>query len=1157
MNLPDFKFPSTFPRKIDNNLSLGLDLGVGSCGQALVYEEDIEKTHVPKGLPTYPSRIAFLGVRAFDIPETKEKTGVKLKNPDRRAKRLLRRTTRRRAWRMWETRKLLIAHKILPADYPTDPDIWKSTPRGENATLDHWRDWHSQMTTGERGNKGKIGPLELRVAALDRTLEPLEWAAALLHLAKHRGFRSNKKTESEDSEDGKVLQALSAHARRREDVQARTHGEMLLKHPDFADRKRNREGIYTAVAKRADQLEEIHLLFKRQRELGSTFAAQSLEDTYAHLFYYQKPLKNSLNLLGDCPFEPTEKRGPRMAFSFELCRALQRLNALTVLIAGSPPTKFPDYLEQQNLDYTDFISRFGTQKAISYSSLRKLFSLDPSISFENLSISPLKNLPDSPSEEDLLNAQQKQITDAEKLDFVARSRAAAEGTYLLRNALGKDLWKKYVTSSPKTLDHIGFALSFFETIENGENDQEFWGILNQLRADKVPDELVTIVEENLRSSKPTLHKFSGTTSMSLLASRKLIPILSEGMLYSAACTTLYGDHRQTNTTLENITNPVVKSVVREVMKQAIHLINETGAFPGKINVEIGRDLGKSVKERNEIDRAIKKRTSEKTSNAEKFKKVIGREPNPDELLAFELSLEQSGLCPYCGESLPNPLTWQSDPPDIDHILPRSRSHDNSYDNKVLVHPGCNRNKANQTPSEWLGLESPAWQTLRASTDHMPRLRTRKRRNLLNTTFATDEAKFASRHLNDTRYISKLITHFLSALYEHAGEKPFPEKGSTRRVFVQPGQLTSLVRRSWGLEDLKKDRDGQRLGDKHHAVDALICALLSEGQRQFVTRSEQQKKAAREVPIFSEFSRSYALMETKGDSCHTPRHVSPPWPDFRNDVVAALDLFTVSRRENRKGRGSLHNDTLYRTEIEEEVQQIYSRKALVSSASGSKKAVLTKLADLEKIKDIHLDRNTWLLEALTDWIDRGSPTEEHLLPRDPQGGIIRKLTFNQGKKSGRHFPQGYVTGGDQVRIDIFAKTNARGIKAYFLVPIYAYHIIQENPPNRAIVANKDEHEWNQIDDTFTFEFSLWPNSRFEIKKKPSTQKPAGEHIIGLYIGINRNTGAFMFADPNDKQTHAQLTAKTGTLLFRKIETDRLGREFIVKSEKRNWRGKTVS
>lgn len=1157
-NAPLPKLPQTFPSKIDSNLALGLDLGVGSCGQALVYDKTEQKSGCQiRGIESFPDRIAFLGVRAFDIPETKEKSGVKLKNPERRAKRLMRRTIRRRANRMWAIRRLFKKFGLLPDDYPTDYKLWKNRPGDAiDPAVKKWSQWHAQMTEGSKGEIGKAGPLELRVKALDEKLPPLEWAAALLHLAKHRGFRSNRKSESAANEEGKVLAAISANQERMNQQGYQTIAEMLLRDEAFSQRKRNREGIYTAVIQRKEQEKEIRLLFSRQRELGSENASPDLEASFLYLFNKQLPLKNSLNLLGDCPFERGEKRGPRGSYSFELCRALQRINVLKLKHPNGSEESFGSFAKEAS-GYEKFCENFGNQKKISYKDLRKTFEVPPDFQFCDLYLDPLKNFPLDASAEDLLKAEQKQILAAENKDFVSRSGNAAEESFRLREALGDLLWNKYKNTEPHQLDNIAFALTFFEEIENSEQEQDFWGILNQMQADEVPEELSNTVEENLRSSKPTLHKFSGTTSMSLVASRKLIPLLCEGKLYSEACSQLYGDHRKALLSFDSITNPVVKTVVREVMKQVIHLIDETGALPARICVEIGRDLGKSVKDRNTIDFEIKKRTRIKNANAKKFEETLKRKPSRDELLTYELYLEQSTLCPYCGECLPNPHKWQNDPQDIDHILPRSRSHDNSYDNKVLVHKHCNRNKSNQTPSEWLGENSEGWRVLRGAIAQMPRLRPRKRRNLLNTTFATDEAKFAARHLNDTRYISKLITQYLQALYELAGEKPVTERGGIKRVFVQPGALTSLVRKSWGLEDLKKDREGLRLGDKHHAIDALICALLSEGQRQFVTRREQQKKAAQEVAIFSEFSKSYELMEQKNDHCRTPRYVSPPWTNFRKDVVAALELFTVSRRENRSGRGSFHNDTLYRVETVEDKKSFYSRKSIIESGSGTRKAIFSKLSDLEKVKDINLDRNGWLKDSLTEWVEKGTPLEDESLPRDPQGGIIRKLTISQGKKSGRSYPQGFVTGGDQIRIDIFSKVNKRGETNYFLVPVYAYHLSNDFPPQNAIVANKDEAEWELIDESHTFEFSLWSNSRFELKKKPSTKKPVGEHVIGLYSGTNRNTGAFMYRNPDDVEYSGQLTAKSGSLLFRKIETDRLGREFIIRKEKRTWRGKNVS
>lgn len=1153
-NAPLSKLPRTFPKAIDESLSLGLDLGVGSCGQALVYDQEKDKENCQiSGLSSFPHRIAFLGVRAFDIPETREKSGVKLKNPDRRSKRLMRRTIRRRAQRMWAIRRLFKQQGLLPNDYPTDPDLWKNKlGQAVEPSVRKWSVWHAQMTDGE---KGRPGPLELRVKGLTEKLEPLEWAAALFHLAKHRGFRSNRKAASSEDDDGKVLAAIGQNRKRMADNGYETIAEMMLKDEAFAERKRNREGIYTSVVQREDHEAEIKLLFEKQRKFGSTHASSDFETLFLKLFNKQLPLKNSLNLLGDCPFEIGEKRGPRAAYSFELCRALQRLNNLNLALPDGSEEAFTEWALKGD-GYQTFCQQFGDQKKISYQDLRSIFAIPLEIGFCDLPVEPSKSLPKDATSEDFKKAAARQLKSAENKDFVSRTSNAAEESYRLRNALGESLWQIYKEKAPHHLDNIAFALSFFEEIDNEETEPEFWGIIDQMRSDEVPKELIKAVEDDLRSEKPTLHKFNGTTSMSTLASRKLIPLLTHGQRYSEACSQLYGDHRKALFSFDSITNPVVKSVVREVLKQVVHLIDEAGALPDRICVEIGRDLGKSVKDRNEIDREIKKRTSRKKANAKKFEDLLKRPPNPDELLAYELYLEQATRCPYCGDCLPNPFTWQTDPQDIDHILPRSRSHDNSYDNKVLVHKRCNQNKGSQTPSEWLGQESENWRILQASIAQMPGLRPRKRRNLLNTTFANDEAKFAARHLNDTRYISKLVTQYLQALYEIAGEKPVTEKGGIKRVFVQPGALTSLVRKTWGLENLKKDRNDRRLGDKHHAIDALICALLSEGQRQFVTRSEQQKRAAREVAIFKDFADSYQEMEKKNDHCRTPRHISPPWKDFREDIIAALDNFTVSRRENRSGRGALHNDTIYRVEAHGDENKFYSRKALVDSSSGTRKAILTKIDDLEKVKDIDLDRNRWLKDCLTSWIENGSPVTEEDLPRDTQGALIRKLTIGQKKKTGRHYPQGFVAGGKMIRTDIFSKPNKKGKKNYFAVPVYAHQLVDELPPMRAATKKKPEFEWDQIDENFSFEFSLWSNSRFEIVKKTASGQP-NKVLVALYVGLDRDDNCRIeYRSADDSEIKGRVSGKTGTILFRKIETDRLGREFLIKKKKRIWRGKII-
>lgn len=130
---PIARLPKSFPSQIDETLFGGLDLGIGSCGQALISTSKEKRTL--RGFENLPGKISFLGVRAFDIPETNDKSGVKLKNPERRAKRLLRRVTARRADRMKKTRQFLIKSGILPADYHCMKDEW----REKHEEADPWQ----------------------------------------------------------------------------------------------------------------------------------------------------------------------------------------------------------------------------------------------------------------------------------------------------------------------------------------------------------------------------------------------------------------------------------------------------------------------------------------------------------------------------------------------------------------------------------------------------------------------------------------------------------------------------------------------------------------------------------------------------------------------------------------------------------------------------------------------------------------------------------------------------------------------------------------------------------------------------------------------------------------------------------------------------------
>src|SRR3546814_11747400 len=58
-------------------------------------------------------------------------------------------------------------------------------------------------------------------------------------------------------------------------------------------------------------------------------------------------------------------------------------------------------------------------------------------------------------------------------------------------------------------------------------------------------------------------------------------------------------------------------------------------------------------------------------------------------------------CPFCGRHI-GQLALFTDETEIEHIIPYSRSFDDSAANKVVAHRSCNREKRNMTPWEAWG-----------------------------------------------------------------------------------------------------------------------------------------------------------------------------------------------------------------------------------------------------------------------------------------------------------------------------------------------------------------------------------------------------------------------------------------------------------------------
>ncbi len=108
--------------------------------------------------------------------------------------------------------------------------------------------------------------------------------------------------------------------------------------------------------------------------------------------------------------------------------------------------------------------------------------------------------------------------------------------------------------------------------------------------------------------------------------------------------------------------------------------------------------------------------------------VLDTEAN---ILIIRLWKEQEYRCIYCNkEWLPQNLKEEGNL-QIDHIIPESKSFDNSYNNKILSCSFCNKNKGQKTPYMWLGSDNNKWEEYRSRIFRL-NLPEKKQNKLLNT-----------------------------------------------------------------------------------------------------------------------------------------------------------------------------------------------------------------------------------------------------------------------------------------------------------------------------------------------------------------------------------------------------------------------------------------
>ena len=129
----------------------------------------------------------------------------------------------------------------------------------------------------------------------------------------------------------------------------------------------------------------------------------------------------------------------------------------------------------------------------------------------------------------------------------------------------------------------------------------------------------------------------------------------------------------------------------------------------------------------------------------------------------------------------------------------------------------------------------------------------------------------------------------------------------------------------------------------------------------------------------------------------------------------------------------------------------------------------------------------------------------------------------------------------VRVDVYAKKNR-----FYLVPVYVADVARGIVKNRAIVAHKSEEEWDLVDGSFDFRFSLFPGDLVEIEKKDGA-------YLGYYKSCHRGDGRLLL-DRHDRMPREgdcgtfYVSTRKDVLSMSKYQVDPLGEIRLVGSEK---------
>jgi CRISPR-associated endonuclease Csn1 len=409
----------------------------------------------------------------------------------------------------------------------------------------------------------------------------------------------------------------------------------------------------------------------------------------------------------------------------------------------------------------------------------------------------------------------------------------------------------------------------------------------------------------------------------------------------------------------NPTVHVALNQLRHVVNQLVQAYGE----PSQIVIELARDL-KQTREQKEEDQ---KRNRSNRTVKDRHRVILAEQRQieaGDNFLRLRLFEEQEraggglALCPFSLKPITIARLFSSDV-EIEHLLPYSKTFDDSAANKVVCLRSTNRFKRAKTPYEACSAPAPEaakvfapWESIVAAAQGLPSNKRWRFGPEAMERFENKERDFLTRQLNETRHLSRLARIYLSKACD-------PDQ-----VYVTTGQLTAMLRSRWGLNSIWRDHNRSADDDnsqatqmrtkgrddhRHHAVDACTIGAIDRS-------------------LLQEMSKRAGQAEIEGMERITS-DVPEPFAGFRDAVRSAVEKVVVSMKPEHGMGGALHEDTAYGLVTNS------GEAAVIGNLVYRKPLTDLKPGEIDSVRDAHLRKQLQdLVAPLRD--ARGKVTKEN-------------------------------------------------------------------------------------------------------------------------------------------------------------------------------------